>query len=201
MRAAARRRRADLAEMVTFAEGLRARASGLVALLAERARSNERDRAANVDRDVVSSLEAEAASLSDQLAGTERDAQELLPLEVELAVAEGRRLRRRPNSSPLCRPGGRSGTGGNGLLPPGQLAGEVRAELSALRRATEQMGTELLALPPGPKPWRSAVAVCGTRRTDQRPCCANRRLVRALGARGRGIGPALGGSSGRVGLG
>ena len=57
-------------------------------MLAERTRGIERARAAGVDSDVVSSLEAEAASLEDQLLSTAREAQELLPLEVELTVAE-----------------------------------------------------------------------------------------------------------------
>ena len=78
----------DLAELVSTAEGLRARASGLVALMTERARGIERDRAAAVDHDVVASLEAEAASLNEQLAGTHQEAQELLPLEAELGTAQ-----------------------------------------------------------------------------------------------------------------
>jgi chromosome segregation protein len=79
---------ADLGELLPAAEGLRARAGGLVALLAERTRGIERARAAGVDSDVVSSLEAEAASLGDQLLSNAREGEELLPLEVELTVAE-----------------------------------------------------------------------------------------------------------------
>ena len=79
---------ADLSELVSSAEGLRSRAAGLVALLHERSRGVDRDRAASVDQDLISSLEAEAASLAAQLAGTDSDAAELLPLEAELAVAE-----------------------------------------------------------------------------------------------------------------
>ena len=79
---------ADLPELVSMGEGLRARASGLVALLEERSRGIERERAAAVDTDVVAALEAEAASLTEQLLGTEVDATELLPLEAELASAE-----------------------------------------------------------------------------------------------------------------
>ncbi len=79
---------ADLAELVSAAEGLRARATGTVALLQERARRIERERAATVDRDVISSLEAEASSLSGQLAVTEDEARRLLPQEQELLDAE-----------------------------------------------------------------------------------------------------------------
>ena len=95
---------ADLAELVSTAEGLRARASGLAALLAERGRGVERDRLAAVDHDVVSSLEAEAASLKEQLALTELSAQELLPVEAELAAAETALERE-------CQGAGRPGTG------------------------------------------------------------------------------------------
>ncbi len=78
----------DLAEAVSAAEGLKARASGLVALLEERARGIERERTAAVDRDVVATLEAEAASLTEQLEEADREALALLPLEAELAEAE-----------------------------------------------------------------------------------------------------------------
>ena len=79
---------ADLAELVSAAEGLRARAAGTVALLHERALRIERDRAATVDGDLVSSLEAEAASLAGQLMVTEDEARQLLPRERELLDAE-----------------------------------------------------------------------------------------------------------------
>lgn len=126
----------DLAELVSTAEGLRARASGLVAFMTERARGIERDRAAAVDRDVVASLEAEAASLNEQLAGTDREAQELLPLEVELGMAqEDLALQVEQVEAALA------GAGGDALA--GERAGEVRAELAARLRAVEQVGSEL----------------------------------------------------------
>ena len=138
----------DLAELVSAAEGLRARASGLGAVLVERARTIEHDRAATVDRDLVSSLEAEAVSLSEQLAETDLEAAGLLPMEAELETAEEGLAREaaeleeafaeRANS-------GRTGPGAAGRPDPtlGQRAGEVRAELSALRRATDQAEGEL----------------------------------------------------------
>ena len=79
---------ADVAELVSAAEGLRARAAGTVALLKERARRAERERAANLDGDLVSSLEAEAASLAAQLEATDQEALGLLPREAELVEAE-----------------------------------------------------------------------------------------------------------------
>ncbi len=48
----------------------------------------ERERTATVNTDVVAALEAEAASLSQQLLATEGDAEGLLPLERELTEAE-----------------------------------------------------------------------------------------------------------------
>ncbi len=126
----------DLAELVSTAEGLRARASGLVALMTERARGIERDRAAAVDHDVVASLEAEAASLNEQLAGTHQEAQELLPLEAELGTAqEDLALQVAQLKAALA--------GGGGEALAGERAGEVRAELAARLRAVEQVGSEL----------------------------------------------------------
>jgi chromosome segregation protein len=127
----------DLAELVPTAEGLRARASGLVALLAERGRGIDRDRAAAVDRDVVASLEAEAASLGEQLAGTEQEARDLLPLEAELEAAEqDLALQVADVEATLAEAGGEA--------VAGERAGEVRAELAAQRRAVEQLDAQLL---------------------------------------------------------
>ena len=124
----------DLAELVSTAEGLRARASGLVALMTERARGIERDRAAAVDSDVVASLEAEAASLNEQLVGTDREAQELLPAR------------------------GRAGRGPGGPGPPGR-GGRVRPGRGRRRssgRAHVRARCEP-SWPPGSGPWsRSA---------------------------------------------
>ncbi len=129
----------DLAELVSTAEGLRARAAGLVALMTERARGIERDQAAAVDRDVVASLEAEAASLYEQLAGTEQEAQELLPLEAELEAAqEDLALQVAEVEVTLAEVGAGAAAG--------ERAGEVRAELAARRRAVEQVDAELLRL-------------------------------------------------------
>jgi chromosome segregation protein len=148
----ARRREAeaaDLPELVSTAEGLRARASGLVALLEERSRGIERERAAAVDADVVAALEAEAAALKEQLLGTEVDATELLPLEAELALAEQGHSRDVAEFEAMfaTRPEGNAGVLG---LPdvrdgedPGQLAAQVRAELAALQRGAEQAEAEL----------------------------------------------------------
>jgi chromosome segregation protein len=127
----------DLAELVSTAEGLRARASGLVALMTERARGIDRDRAAAVDQDVVASLEAEAASLYEQLAATGPEAQDLLPLEAELEAAEEDLARQFAGLEAALAEGG-------GGAVAGERAGEVRGELAARRRAVEQVDAELL---------------------------------------------------------
>ena len=110
----------DLAEMVSRAEGLRARSSGLAAVIAERRRSLERAMAATVDESLIASLEAESAALADQLAETDAEAHGLLPQADELAAAE--------NEMDGGGGRGRSGVGSRGKRPrrPGRR-GERRA--------------------------------------------------------------------------
>ncbi|MGH9107558.1 MAG: chromosome segregation protein SMC, partial [Acidimicrobiales bacterium] len=147
----ASRRRAgvtDLAELVSSAEALRARAAGTLALLEERARGVGRERAATVDGDVIASLEAEAASLSGQLLGTEREAGELLPLEAEVSEAEETLARETAGleATFAARPepwAGAAAQAPAAQAPAAERAGEVRAELSALHRAEGQLASEL----------------------------------------------------------
>jgi chromosome segregation protein len=124
----------DLAELVSFAEGLRARAGGLVALMAERKRSVERSLAATVDQDVIASLEAEAASLSEALAGCESDAEALLPEVDSLSEAEAAVAAETEN---LEREWGYEGPA---AVDP---AAEVRGELSGLRSSVERSAEEV----------------------------------------------------------
>jgi chromosome segregation protein len=137
---------ADLSEAVTVAEGLRARAAGLVALLEERARGIDRDRTAAFDKDVVATLEAEAAALESQLAEAQREAEALLPLEAQLVEAEAALEQpdvldpgteaERPGGAPLG-PSGREGSG-----DPAAVA----AEIAALHRSVELASAELARL-------------------------------------------------------
>ncbi|MEJ7845709.1 MAG: chromosome segregation protein SMC [Acidimicrobiales bacterium] len=78
----------DLGEAVVVAEGLRARARGLAAVLAERRRSLEHERGAQLDGAVVASLEADAARLAEELEAVEVDAAALVPADRALATAE-----------------------------------------------------------------------------------------------------------------
>ncbi len=69
----------DLGEAVARAEAAHQKARGLVALLAERARSLERERNAFLDEGVVATLEAEAARLTADLAAAQATAERLPP--------------------------------------------------------------------------------------------------------------------------
>lgn len=125
---------ADLAELVSRAEGLRARAAGLGALLGERRRGIEASLASSVDQDVIASLEGEAASLAESLAGTDEEALRLIPLADELAAAETaleaetESVEEQWGSYPEV-----------GADP----AAEVRGELGGLRSALERSAGEL----------------------------------------------------------
>ncbi|HUJ67763.1 MAG TPA: hypothetical protein VLX59_19620, partial [Acidimicrobiales bacterium] len=124
----------DLGELVSRAEGLRARAGGLAALIGERKRSIERSLAAAVDLDVIASLEAEAAELTEALAGADREAEGLRPQADALEEAEARLAE---ESAALEAEWGSEGAGS------GDPAAEVRGELGALRSATERSGEEV----------------------------------------------------------
>src|SRR5579862_8267824 len=128
-----RPRRDVLADDVARAEGLRERARGIAALVAERGRSIERLRSVQVDADLVASLEAEAAELVSAIAAVDLEAGRLGPeldalgAEEEAVVAQ--RAAIEDSASP---PEG----------PPGAGPAEVRGELSALRSAVERARAE-----------------------------------------------------------
>jgi chromosome segregation protein len=126
-------RTADLAESLSRAEGLRARAQGLAALLAERDRSAARAIEAAADTDVVSSLEAEAASLTTQLAEVEQAAAGLGPVEAEVTEAEAALAAERAEVEERWRRDGPA---------PTDPSAEVRAELAALRSAADRSRAE-----------------------------------------------------------
>jgi chromosome segregation protein len=136
----------DLSELVSTAEGLKGRAHGLAAVLQERSRGIERERAAAVDMDVVATLEAEAASLSEQLSAAEGDAGELIPLEAELASAEEAQMREAAETEERFAPRDRDDEGPLMAEDASLRAGEVRAELQALVRSVQQADAELARL-------------------------------------------------------
>lgn len=133
--------RADLAEAVSMAEGLRGRARGLLALVAERARGVQRERAAGLDKDVVSSLEAEAASLGVELAAADREGAALLPLEEELRSADQELARDKATLEAAERAGAeRLGS----TKTSAEKLAALRAELAGLARSSN--GDQLRAV-------------------------------------------------------
>jgi chromosome segregation protein len=124
---------ADLAEALSRAERLRAKAQGLLAVLSERNRSVRRDLDATPDSGVVASLEGEAATLRARLDGTEREAAALALEEAEVGEAEAALAVERAEVEGRWDP--------DAPRPPDPSA-EVRAELSALRTAAERSGAE-----------------------------------------------------------
>ncbi len=127
--------RVDLADILTRAESVRARGRGMAAVLAERGRSVARERAVAVDQDVVSSLEAEAADLTAQLAAADSEDRALEPRGAELAhdeaalAAESRALD--------------DAFGPTDVPTPVRALAEARSELAALRSVTERGQAEL----------------------------------------------------------
>lgn len=124
----------DLGDALMRFDSLRERARGLVAVLSERRRGIERDRAVSIDEGVVASLDAEGAEIEvelvevDQLIeafGPEIDAIERS--EADLAVAEQDFLTEWSDGVPTS-------TG---------AAAEVRGELAAVRASVERNDTEL----------------------------------------------------------
>jgi chromosome segregation protein len=126
-------RAAVLSDAMSRAEGLRARAAGLLAVLEERRRSVERERATVLDLDVIAGLEAEAAALADRLTSAEDEAARLLPVADELADAEERLAQEAATVE--------SQWHRDGPLPV-DPAGEVRAEVAALGAALERSVAE-----------------------------------------------------------
>ena len=123
---------ADISEAISAAEGLRGRAKGLLALVSERVRTVERERVAVIDRDVIASLEAEAASLATELEAAHHEAAGLIPLEEELRQAEA------DLQADVAEVDAALGAGPRAAHPKAAAArlAEARAELAALRRAS-----------------------------------------------------------------
>src|SRR5262245_32292762 len=107
-------------------EALREKARGQLALLAERRRGVERERAAFVDQDVIASLEADSAGLRTELVTLDAEADALAPdaqalAEAEVGLAEARAAFEKEWAGGVPEATGR--------------AAEARGELGALRDA------------------------------------------------------------------
>jgi chromosome segregation protein len=133
-------RETDLADAVSTAESLKAKAAGLVAVLDERRRGVGRALGATVDQDLIASLEAEAAGLRQRLAEADDEAGRLLPAADDLAEAESALAAEVAGTEEAW--GGR-GDRTSTVLDP---AAEVRGELAALRAGVERAQSELRRL-------------------------------------------------------
>jgi chromosome segregation protein len=128
---------AGLTDAVGRLEALRERARGLAALLAERARSIERNRAASVDRSLIAALEAESSALAAELREIERSGVELAPQAEELAEAERALAEERREAEAHWV---------DGVDARVSAAAEARGELSATRTALDRGRTEAARL-------------------------------------------------------
>ncbi|MGE0796257.1 MAG: chromosome segregation SMC family protein, partial [Acidimicrobiia bacterium] len=126
----------DLGEGLVQVERLHQQARGLAAVLAERRRGIERDRAVAADRGVIESLEAEAARLRAELAEAEQAEAALAPAAARLAEAEADLAGDRSAFESRWPDGAPSGAAS------AASAAEARGELAALSSATARGETE-----------------------------------------------------------
>ncbi|HMC51993.1 MAG TPA: hypothetical protein VKI64_04455, partial [Acidimicrobiales bacterium] len=137
-------------------EGLRERARGLAAVLAERRRSVERDLRASVDEGVVASLEAEGARVVADLDQVQAEDAALAPLAGELvadeeelaadrAAFEAEQAETPPSPASTAVPAApEAGRPPRPRVP--EAAAEVRGELAARRAAMTRDRSELARL-------------------------------------------------------
>src|SRR5918994_1667517 len=116
----------DLGDALGQYEALREKARGQLALMAERRRGIERERAAFIDQGVIASLEADAARLQEDIAEVESEAAGLEPAGAALVEAE--------TGLADARSAFEAEWAGGVPAPSGRTA-EVRGELGALRTA------------------------------------------------------------------
>jgi chromosome segregation protein len=126
----------DLGESLVQVERLHQQARGLAAIVAERRRGIERDRAVSADRGVIDSLEAEAARLRSELDEAAIAADVLRPDAARLVEAEADLASDRTAFEDRWPPGAPSGAASVAS------AAEARGELAALSSATERGETE-----------------------------------------------------------
>ncbi|MFW2381552.1 MAG: chromosome segregation protein SMC [Acidimicrobiales bacterium] len=119
----------EVDDVLSRARSVRERILGQTNVVSERRRRLEGELQSAVDEGLVSSLEAEAAQLSDDLAAVEADAQNLKPEMTQARVSEKELDRDRAAFEQQW---------GDGVTPVGNEAAEVRAQLSALESASER---------------------------------------------------------------
>ncbi|HVM51894.1 MAG TPA: chromosome segregation protein SMC [Acidimicrobiales bacterium] len=123
----------DLGDALVRAERLHERARGLAAVLAERRRGLERDRAVAVDMAVIATHEAEAARLRSELAELDAEAEGLLPEAERLAEAEADLAAEKASFEARW---------GEGVPMTSGAAAEVRGELAALQSGIQRVDLE-----------------------------------------------------------
>jgi len=123
----------EVGDALARVQALREKARGQLALLAERRRGVDRERAAFVDQGVVASLEADAARLTDDIAALAGESDALAPDAEALARAETELAEARAAFEAEW---------GEGVAPPSGRASEVRGELGALRKVIDRAGAD-----------------------------------------------------------
>jgi chromosome segregation protein len=123
----------DISDDLVRVERLREQARGLVAVITERRRGVERDRAVAVDQAVIATLEAEAARLRSELHEAEEEAARLVPDGARLAEAESVLTAERSDFELRWGEGPPQTTG---------AAAEVRGELAALTSGVDRSESE-----------------------------------------------------------
>jgi chromosome segregation protein len=119
----------EVGDALARAQALREKARGQLALLAERRRGVDRERAAFVDQGVVASLESDAARLQSELDALAGEAEGLDPDVVALAAAEAELTAAHEAFEAEW---------GEGVPAPSGRASEVRGELGTLRRVLDR---------------------------------------------------------------
>jgi chromosome segregation protein len=123
----------EVGDVLARAQAMREKARGQLALLAERRRGVDRERAASVDQGVVASLEADAARLRSDLAALASESEDLGPDAEALSSAEAALAEAREAFA---------ATWAEGVPAPSGRASEVRGELGALRKALDRAGAD-----------------------------------------------------------
>jgi chromosome segregation protein len=119
----------EVGDALARAQALREKVRGRLALIAERRRGVERERAAFVDQGVIASLEADAARLQADIAGLADENEALGPDAEALARAEAALRDARAAFAAAW---------GDGVPAPSGRASEVRGELGTLRTVLDR---------------------------------------------------------------
>lgn len=135
----------DLGEELGRVEALRGKANGLLAVLDERRRGLDRERAALVDRAAGSTLESDVAKLETELAEQDARSAEVEPLLEVLAEEEAALAADRATFEETYAGAGAKGSELGSKTPAvTSKAAEVRGELMALHQSSERSATEVV---------------------------------------------------------